>query len=190
MRRGLTLVSACLAALAASGCTVIVDDQLNRPRPDPDAGMTGAPCTETAQCLMLRDREFDCSQVCVDNRCVAGMRTPDGVACGTGTPSLCVAGGCETRGCGDGYRDRLPGTTTPEFCDDGADGDPNDGCTDACTRPCGPGLPSCDDRDPCNGTETCESDVCVATAGLSDGAACTTSSVPSGTCEAQRCVAE
>jgi len=93
------------------------------------------------------------------------------------------------RGCGDGFTDRFPGSGMGEFCDDGADGDPNDGCNDECTRPCGGGVPPCDDRDPCNGVETCVEGMCETQRGLEDGTPCSTLTISEGVCQGLRCVA-
>lgn len=197
------LLSLCVLA---GGCSIIVEDQLAQQSLARDAGgtrdsgPTGEVCQTTAQCLGFEGQQFNCRRVCMipagetDGRCVslsAPMATPDGTACGTsGAPmEICVQGACVERGCGDGFRDRLPDTTRPEHCDDGANGDPADGCDDMCTRPCGSGLPNCDDDDPCNGMEVCMDGVCRASAGLQDEAACTTPAEEPGTCVAQRCVA-
>ncbi|MBZ0120010.1 MAG: hypothetical protein K8H88_23680 [Sandaracinaceae bacterium] len=182
MTRSRTLLLA--LAVLGGGCSIIVDGQLNNGNPDVDGGIDMRPvCTSTAQCLMLGDREFDCTQLCVDNRCTRGLRTPDGTGCGTGTPQICVDSACGPRRCGDSFRDRLPGVAMPEFCDDGANGNPMDGCNDDCTRPCGPGIPTCDDGDPCNGVETCVANLCQTTAQLMPGEGCSTTSIASGTCQ-------
>jgi hypothetical protein len=54
-------------------------------------------------------------------------------------------------------------TEDGEDCDDGANGDDDDGCTDECTFTCVADL-DCNDLNACNGNETCVADthVCIA----------------------------
>jgi hypothetical protein len=188
-------------AVATTGCSIIVDGQLNKADAGgSDGGDTGEVCQTTAQCLTFDGQQVNCRRICrvqpgmTDGRCVqlaAPMATPDGISCGASGPpmEICVTGSCVERRCGDRFRDRLPGTSMPEFCDDGANGNPNDGCNDSCTRPCGPGIPTCDNGDPCDGVETCVASFCATAAGQADGMSCTTTAVPSGMCRSQRCVA-
>ncbi len=62
---------------------------------------------------------------------------------------------------------------TGEECDDGQNGDPDDGCTDACTFSCHDDT-DCLDEDMCNGDETCSEETeegrsCVAGSPREDG---------------------
>ncbi len=72
------------------------------------------------------------SSVCEATRCDLGVcvrsPVPDGATCGQGQ---CVAGVCDTPGCGDGVRSDGTGVAPYEACDDGnlADGD---GCSQSC----------------------------------------------------------
>jgi cysteine-rich repeat protein len=72
------------------------------------------------------------SSVCEATRCDLGVcvrsPVPDGATCGQGQ---CVAGACDTPGCGDGVRSDGTGVAPYEACDDGnlVDGD---GCSESC----------------------------------------------------------
>lgn len=189
MRALATILLVGLAALTPA-CSIIVDSELEN-EGQPDSGPTGPACDNTQQCLMLADRVFDCTQVCVDRVCVTGQTTPDGTVCGgSGGNQICVSGTCVRRECGDGYVDR--NATPPEYCDDGNDS-PADGCNNMCTRSCVPPAPAvCDDGNPCNGPEMCDSGsgLCRAGRALEDGAECMTPDDMPGTCQAGVCVAD
>jgi hypothetical protein len=60
-----------------------------------------------------------------------------------------------------------------EDCDDGRNGDPDDGCTDECTFSC-ENAADCDDNEICNGDETCNLDTHTCGAGTPppEGALC------------------
>ncbi len=89
--------------------------------------------------------------------CVAGTAATDGADCSTDS----IASGfcrtiegqarCVSASCGNGFVD------DGERCDDGADGDPDDGCRDDCTFSCEADA-DCGDGDACNGDETCDGD--------------------------------
>lgn len=188
------LLQLAFVAAVASGCSLIVDEQLANK--GSDAGPTGPSCNTTEQCLMLSGREFDCTQTCVGAApgspgvCVSGGATPDGTPCGVGGTRICSRGGmCEPSACGDGFVDR---TIMPaEFCDDG---DTNDGnqCSNSCTRSCVPPAPAeCGDGDPCNGVEMCDTGagVCRTTRRAPDGTECMVGADP-GACRAGTCVVE
>lgn len=166
---------------------MIVDGQLSGK--DADAGPMGPRCDNTQQCLMLRDREFDCSQECVGNVCVSGRTTPDGTACAPAGDQICVRGTCVDPGCGNGFVERMG--TLPEYCDDG-NMNPDDGCNNECTRSCvPPAPPNCSDGDVCNGEETCGSalGLCRPAMRAEDGTPCMVAAAP-GTCQAGVCVVE
>jgi cysteine-rich repeat protein len=75
----------------------------------------------------------------------------DGTVCGSSSPRhICLSGTCQVSTCGDSFTDTVGG----EECDDGADGDPDDGCTDTCYYSCHSDT-DCDDSELCNGAETC-----------------------------------
>ncbi|MCZ7685999.1 MAG: putative metal-binding motif-containing protein [Sandaracinaceae bacterium] len=110
--------------------------------------------------------------------CQTGAPLPEGASCATagvaigichGEPALCVAAGC-----GNSI------TEPAEECDDGANGDDDDGCRDDCTFSCR-GDEDCSDADVCTGVETCDpsSHVCVPGSAL----AC----VPSDSCHTVTC---
>ncbi|MCA9606003.1 MAG: putative metal-binding motif-containing protein [Myxococcales bacterium] len=104
--------------------------------------------------------------------CAAGIFEPDGTACSSAdvTDGVCGAGVCREPGCGNGV------VEAGESCDDGANGDPDDGCKDNCSFSC---LvdPDCDDGNVCTGEERCDMATHVCTAGAvldcDDGDACT-----------------
>ncbi|MGE0791726.1 MAG: putative metal-binding motif-containing protein [Sandaracinaceae bacterium] len=105
--------------------------------------------------------------------CGPGTPQADGTACSTTevADGVCGSGVCLEPGCGNAVTE--PG----ESCDDGADGDPDDGCTDTCTFSCIVD-PDCDDSDVCNGNETCDltTHVCQPATDLDcdDASPCTT----------------
>lgn len=117
-----------------------------------------------------------------DGVCAAGVAVEDGVSCTTqsGADGQCIGGLCAPPDCGNGVVD---GT---EDCDDGQDGDPDDGCRDDCTFSCEVAA-DCDDGNPCNGSEACDdgSHACVAGVDVADGTTCGTGMV----CLAGQCMA-
>jgi hypothetical protein len=102
----------------------------------------------------------------------------DGEACVTpgGGPGICRAGACFIASCGNAVVD------TAEECDDGRNGDDDDGCTDECRWTCERNA-DCDDDDGCNGQERCAlaSHTCVTGTRLDcdDGDNCTDDSCDS-----------
>lgn len=184
MMKQLILVISGLGLGLVAGCSVIVDGELAN-RMGEDAGPSGETCSFDAQCISFDP--FNCNRVCGDEGfCVDGPTAPDGTRCGMSMAASmhCVAGECVMRTCGDGYVDRA--ATPPEFCDDGDDTNPDDGCH-MCTRSCAPPAPAnCSDDDPCNGQESCGDVggmmVCRSTQGLADDTAC-----PGGTCQQGTC---
>lgn len=82
---------------------------------------------------------------------VCSRRDPaeEGTVCGSDPRRICRGGTCQDSLCGDGYWD-----ADVEECDDGADGDDSDGCTNACAYACHADS-DCDDGQVCNGAETC-----------------------------------
>ena len=82
--------------------------------------------------------------------------------------------------CGNGVVEGI------EQCDNGASNGHGAGCESDCTFTCKPGDPlrgdpSCDDKNPCNGSETCKADhTCNKGTALADGASCGGTSVCKG----------
>ncbi len=81
--------------------------------------------------------------------------------------------------CGDGIVEGA------KQCDDGAqNGMPGDPCTNSCTWVCtvgDPHSPSCDDGNPCNGTETCQANhSCAAGTPPANGSSCGTAKLCNG----------
>ncbi|MCC6873466.1 MAG: hypothetical protein IT378_04080 [Sandaracinaceae bacterium] len=105
---------------------------------------------------------------------------PDGTACAAGR--VCFGGACEQTRCGDGFVESIT-----EQCDDGND-IAFDGCT-ACAFDCTEDR-SCDDLEPCNGSETCDVSAhrCTVGTALADGASCATSALPAGACRSETCI--
>lgn len=190
-----------LTGLLPSGCSVIVEDMLQSNIREHDGGApgpTGPACTTTADCLQIDARKYDCTQRCVPVSPTQGVcvsdddaPTPDGTTCAGSPDRICVAATCIQRSCGDGYIDRS--ATPPEYCDEGPRNGPSATCHENCTRPCGvDGAPFvCDDGNPCNGVEMCDTSIGECGAPPPDpsldGMDCTVDG-QAGACEAGRCV--
>jgi len=77
----------------------------------------------------------------------------DGATCGGMSGFICLNESCHESSCGDGFLDE----DTDEVCDDG-NADTGDGCEpETCTFSCETDA-DCDDADPCNGEESCDTD--------------------------------
>lgn len=119
---------------------------------DPNDGCNACKftCKDSAQC----DDKSTCNgeETCDlgSHTCKPGVPLPDGTACdlAEGQKGSCSAGTCAPPGCGDGM------TTPPEECDDGNKVD-GDGCNNDCRFSCHLDD-DCDDKDGCNGVETCK----------------------------------
>ena len=106
--------------------------------------------------------------------CTAGSNVSDGTGCGSA--QICVGGTCIAATCGDGF------VTPPEQCDFGMGNNvAGSGCQPNCTFSCTMNPNSCDDGNPCNGTETCGAvtgptgtpgQKCAAGTPLADGTSC------------------
>jgi cysteine-rich repeat protein len=108
----------------------------------------------------------------------------DGADCGSG--SICLQQACVSSRCGDGYVD----TATGEDCEDG-NATAGDGCFN-CRFECR-ANPDCDDKDPCNGAETCDQSVatrrmCRAGTPPGPGIACTPEAGGTGSCANGTCI--
>jgi len=105
---------------------------------------------------------------------------PDGTTCAEGF--ICLGGDCSPSECGDNFLD----TTAGEVCDDGNE-IPGDGCEPSCEPTCSEAS-DCDDGDPCNGTETCNtsSSRCQA-GGPGDGMMCMLDGGGDGVCSSGLC---
>jgi hypothetical protein len=100
----------------------------------------------------------------------------------------CIA--CKRAACGDGFVRRVPASPSDvEECDDGADGDPDNGCRDDCTF-------SCHDDEDCDDGGECTSSTCDTlyfhtcnTTPASEGEVCGTGDVCTGvgTCISGTC---
>lgn len=75
----------------------------------------------------------------------------DGTVCDDDPRSICLGGACVPSACGDGFTDGA----ADEECDDGGNGDPDDGCTDGC-------LFSCRENADCEDENVCSVDACDA----------------------------
>ena len=117
---------------------------------------------------------------CVERDATDGVECSDGLVCTVG--DRCIGGQCLSaqNGCDDGI------ACTADSCDEGLGGCVHDG--GACE--CGPGV-SCDDKNPCNGVETCDLATYTCAAGAAppenvpcdDGLACT----EDDRCRSQEC---
>src|SRR5690606_27408503 len=138
-------------------------------------------CTENIHCA--DDDVCDGAEVCntETHTCEEGTPAADGTACETETGVVCFMGGCITPECGNSVVE--PG----EQCDDGMNGDDDDGCTDACEVTCTTEA-DCSHLDGQCTVGACVDNLCVsepANEGNScdDGMACTTGETcGGGTC--------
>lgn len=130
-------------------------------------------CNASHICQEGQPAICDDQNPCTNDTCVPGsgecrwQSVDDGTDCGGG--KICIARACVESTCGDRWVDEAT-----EDCDDGKDGDDDDGCTDQCRYTC-VDADDCDDDDACT-TDSCNlaTHTCVF-AGLScdDGDACT-----------------
>ncbi len=148
--------AACIALVALSGCSAIYDPggfvrQVDGGR---DGGMGG--CTRALDC----DDRRACNGVesCdfASGTCVPGAQALTGTPCSEGTGTVCVEGLCVAPVCGNTVIE--PG----EQCDDGANGNSSDGCTDECKIPCVSDLDCASLSNQCN-RASCSVNVCVVT---------------------------
>jgi cysteine-rich repeat protein len=112
-------------------------------------------CRNTEQCDDLNP--CNGTEICNDSHvCEAGEPLAQGAACQTEAQpdGVCGTTACIARGCGNGVVD------TTDECDDGSNGDEDDGCRDDCTFSCHENV-DCDDEDVCTGTEVCLDHVCT-----------------------------
>jgi cysteine-rich repeat protein len=130
-------------------------------------------CTHASDCLDMET--CNGMETCTaGHTCLAGTMVMDTTACTipmTGTAAVCRSGLCRAGACPDGTTD------AGEECDDNNAND-HDGCDHDCTFSCHDDT-DCQDGDPCDGVETCNTTthVCVAsmqTLDCSDGDDCTT----------------
>ena len=84
-----------------------------------------------------------------ENECDQRNRLDDGTQCGEEPRKICIAGSCQESICGDGFVD----AAAEEECDDGRDGDPDDGCRDDCAF-------SCHNNAECDDGHDCTQDYC------------------------------
>jgi hypothetical protein len=99
----------------------------------------GTGCTADCE-YECNDPAVDCGAppACMVAVCVAGAAgyvcdtaaADEGADCGDGPDKWCIQGACTANSCGDGL------TGDAEDCDDGGDGDADDGCTDGCAFSC------------------------------------------------------
>jgi len=117
-----------------------------------EPGSCAYTCTDSATC----DDGDSCNgnEVCtVENVCQAGTPASEGTPCTSldVADGVCATGAsgiaCAPPGCGNGVVD------DGEDCDDGRNGDDEDGCTDVCQYTCDADG-DCEDGDVCNGVAT------------------------------------
>jgi hypothetical protein len=118
-------------------------------------------CSDTCHTLCTGDGDCDDdANMCNgDEYCNLGTgecdhrnAPPDGEVCSTDPRQICLAGTCQDSQCGDEFTDAGAG----EVCDDGRNGDPDDGCRDDCTFTC---LAASQDTD-CDDAMACTLNVC------------------------------
>ena len=178
--RFLLPAGAAASVCLATACSVIVDNNLK----EEGSCSTNSECDDGDPCNGLET----CGG---DGLCAPGASSPaDGTECELpGLPSeraICLDESCGRSVCGDGFLDTVAGET----CDDGADGDDRDGCTDECAASCINDV-DCDDGDPCDGVETCSmtSGCLEATMCLAPTTSCRTPADEPGQCGDCRCEA-
>lgn len=141
------LIALALATIA--GCTDPEPrGEADARTPEPDAGASSE-CTADGDC----SDGADCNgaERCEAGACVPGSAPAAGTECtlAGGDEGVCEDEACVAVVCGDSV------VAGEESCDDGADGDDTDGCTDDCTHSCESDA-DCSDADVCTGTETCD----------------------------------
>ena len=118
-------------------------------------GTAGDGCTASCK-FECNDPSADCAAApaCLVNVCSANhacMTAPDmaqnNMSCGSGL--VCANGECISATCGNGI------VEANEECDFGSNNGPNTGCEPDCKFSCTISPDSCDDGNPCNGSETC-----------------------------------
>jgi len=126
------------------------------------------------------DTDCDDKNTCTGNetcdttahKCKTGTAPNDGTACtlSAGGSGVCNAGTCVSAGCGNKT------VETGEDCDDGNKVD-GDGCENSCKFSCKVDA-DCDDKDACNGKESCDTTTHMCKAGAKpncdDSKTCTT----------------
>jgi hypothetical protein len=138
--------------VASSGCSVVVSNTLEMKGDSGGGGDTG-----TGECGRVCDDNDPCngdeecrpeSPDADEDGCVLNNPAlPDGSECGIdGVGGICEEGHCAR--CGDSM------VNGDEQCDDGRDGDDEDGCTDECRWSCEVDD-DCNDGFECNGVESC-----------------------------------
>ncbi|MFW5661527.1 MAG: hypothetical protein ACOC05_09085, partial [Oceanicaulis sp.] len=87
---------------------------------------------ETALACELKTRRCFFTRFDADGAvdCADAIECPTSTVCDALGDFICIAGTCELRGCGDGYREP-PGTPLREACEDGNTSD-GDACSSAC----------------------------------------------------------
>ena len=151
-----------VGVLLAGACSVKERD-FNPLRTGDGGGITpsnsGGPCSEDADCNDNNDcngiETCDPSKSSSADGCLPGREDlPDAMFCAfagdENRPGYCLRAQCIASECGDSFTDVNVG----EECDDGKDGDPDDGCTDECTFSCTVDE-DCEDDNICDGRETC-----------------------------------
>ncbi len=122
--------------------------------------------------------------------CTAGTSVQDGSPCGSA--QICVGGNCVAQQCGDGF------VSAGEDCDFGPGANTaGSGCEPTCVFSCTTSPDSCDDGNPCNGTEACaqvsgpngtSGQACVPGTPLADNTTCGVGSYcKAGVCTAAVC---
>jgi hypothetical protein len=129
------------------GCSSVVSNTLAMK--DGDSG-TPMGCTSSDECPS-DGNPCNGEEMCVDRECTRVDPIAEGGVCMMGMlTGICMSDACLVPpGCGDGI------TQEPEEqCDDGANGNDEDGCTDECRYTCQDDG-DCDDGFSCNGMEMC-----------------------------------
>ncbi len=121
----------------------------------------------TAECLLECEDNADCpddgedcngTEYCDTVNFICAHEDPleDGTECQADPRLICIDQTCQASTCGDEYTDTV--VDPAEECDDGANGDDTDGCTDECAFTCEAET----EADDCDDELPCTDDVCAA----------------------------
>ncbi|MFH1435547.1 MAG: hypothetical protein ABIJ56_07495 [Pseudomonadota bacterium] len=160
--RGICLSETCVESACGDGFVDTGgDEQCEPPGVDDCSAECRIMCTEPEDCP---DDGNTCNgdEYCDTDagECARRDAPEDGTVCSDDPRSVCLSQTCQESLCGDGYVDEV----RDEDCDDGANGNPDDGCTDDCEFSCYEASEAgdCDDDQACS-EDTCDTDthMCV-----------------------------
>jgi alpha-tubulin suppressor-like RCC1 family protein len=145
--RSICIDGTCVPSVCGDG---FVDGGAGESCEPPDAGSCSSSCRwlcETSENCPDDGDMCDGEEYCdtSTHECSQRNSLEDGMVCGADPRRLCIARTCQASICGDRFTDEV----LDEECDDGRNGDPDDGCTDACAFSCHDNADCEDDANPC-----------------------------------------